>query len=152
MSTFLPPSPLRRPRRVAARGVTLIELMIAVAVVAILASIAYPAYQDQVRKSRRSAAQAVMMEVAQKQMQIFLDRRSYAAATNTAAIQGAPLRVAVDSAVSSYYDLSVTVTTPSNAPPTFTVTAAPKGAQASDKCGTMTIDQVNAKTPATGCW
>lgn len=131
---------------------TLIELMIAVAVVAILASIAFPAYQDQVRKSRRSAAQATMMEIAQKQQQLFLDRRSYAAAANVAAIQGAPLRVTVESSVSDFYDLSVAATNPANAPPTFTVRAVPKGAQASDKCGTMTIDQANAQTPTTGCW
>jgi prepilin-type N-terminal cleavage/methylation domain-containing protein len=44
--------------RAGQRGVTLLELMIVAAVVAILAAIAYPSYQDQVRRSRRAKAQA----------------------------------------------------------------------------------------------
>ncbi|MDR0183214.1 type IV pilin protein [Lysobacter arvi] len=48
-----------------ARGFTLIELMIVVAVVAILAGIAYPMYNDAVRKSRRGQAKADMMELMQ---------------------------------------------------------------------------------------
>ena len=52
-------------RRRSARGFTLIELMIAVAVVAILASIAYPSYMDSVRKSRRGQAKADLVELAQ---------------------------------------------------------------------------------------
>ena len=153
MSTISASSPRPGPRcRLATRGMTLIELLIALAVLAILASLAYPAFQDQIRKSRRSAAQAAMMEVAQKEMQLLLDRRSYAAAADVTALRAAPLNVAVDSAVATHYELAVTATNPSNAPPTFTVTATPKGGQAADACGTMTLDQAGAKTPASGCW
>jgi type IV pilus assembly protein PilE len=47
------------------RGVTLIELMITVVVVAILAAVAYPSYQDYVLRANRAAAQSVLMEAAQ---------------------------------------------------------------------------------------
>ena len=136
-----------------AAGFTLIELMITVAVVGILAAIAYPSYQDQVRKSRRAAAQASMLEIAQKQMQVFLDIRSYSAAADAATIAGAPLRVALSSSVTSFYTVSVAAPAPAaNAAPTFTVTAVPQGTQSADSCGTLTINQAGAKTPATGCW
>lgn len=139
------------PRR-ALRGFTLIELMIAVAVAAILAAVAYPAYLDQIRKSRRSAAQSAMMAVAQKEMQLFLDIRGYAAAADAAALAGTPLRVTVGPEVSSFYGLSVAVTNVAGAAPTFVVTATPSGNQAADKCGTMTVNHLGVKTPATGCW
>lgn len=138
----------RRP----STGFTLIELMITVAVVAILAAIAYPAYQDQIRKSRRSAAQGVLLEVASREQQLFLDSRQYVAAADTAAL--APpsnIRVTVQANLLASYDFSVVTTAVANAVPTFTVTAVPKGAQASDKCGTMTIDQATVKTAAANC-
>ena len=60
------------------RGFTLIEVMIVVAVVAILSAIAYPSYQEHVRRSHRSAAQAFMLDVAARQQQRLIDMRSYA--------------------------------------------------------------------------
>lgn len=132
-------------------GFTLIEVMITVAVVGILAAVAYPAYLDQVRKSRRSAAQSAMLAVAQKQMQVFLDTRNYAAAADAAAIGGAPLRVGIGTEVTNFYGVVVTADNAAT-PPTFTVTATPSGNQAADKCGTMTVNHLGVKTPATGCW
>lgn len=138
----------------AEHGFSLIELMIAVAVVGILAAIAYPSYQDYVRKSRRSAAQSVLLEVAQKEQQIFLDIRGYAAAADNAAIQASPLRVALPSDIGNFYDFSVTVSTPSGAPPEFLAGANPKSGQAADKCGKMSITHLGVKSAAvsSGCW
>ena len=56
----------------AGRGFTLLELMIVVAIVGILASIAYPSYMDHVRKGNRAKAQAFLMDVAQRQQNYLL--------------------------------------------------------------------------------
>ena len=55
-----------------ARGFTLIELMVAIAIVGVLVALSYPSYMDYVRKSNRAAAQAFMMEAAQRQQQHLL--------------------------------------------------------------------------------
>lgn len=124
------------------RGFTLIELMITVAIVAILAAIAYPGYQDHLRKSRRAEAQAFMMAVAARQQQFMVDTRAFAA---TVAAVGIP----VPSNVSAGY----TVSMPAPGTSTFTLTLTPTALQAAEKCGTLSIDQNGTKTAATsGCW
>ena len=62
------------------RGFTLIELMIVVAVVALLAAVGYPSYRDHVARSQRSQGQQVLSDIAQRQEQFLLDSRSYATA------------------------------------------------------------------------
>ncbi len=59
------------------RGFSLVEMLMALVVMAILASVALPAYQDSVRKSGRSAAKGALMGVAMRQEQHFLNNRSY---------------------------------------------------------------------------
>lgn len=124
------------------RGFTLIELMITVAVIGILAAVAYPAYLDQVRKARRAQAQATLLNISARQQQMLLDTRSYA--TSTAA-----LNVSVPNNVQQTYTISLTVGTATV--PTFTATATPLGSQTADKCGNLSINQMGSKSPST-CW
>jgi type IV pilus assembly protein PilE len=119
------------------RGFTLLELMIVVAVMGILASIALPSYQEYVKKGRRAAAQSHMMDVAQRQQQYFLDTRSYAADLSS-------LSLTTPSDVSNYDRITIEAT--DAAPPTFKVTATPSGAQSSDPV--LTLDNTGAKTPS----
>ena len=61
------------------RGFSLLELMIVVAIIAILASIAYPTYQGYITRTNHSAAQSVLLEAANRQEQFFADNKRYAA-------------------------------------------------------------------------
>jgi len=124
------------------RGFTLIELMIAVAVVGILAAIAYPSFLAQIRKSRRVEAQTTLMSIAAKQQQMLLDVRSYAADTAT-------LNLTPPDSVTKNYSVSMVVST--STVPAFTATAAPLGGQVADTCGTLSLTDAGVKSPAS-CW
>lgn len=140
-------SATRAPKR-RASGFTLVELMITVAVIAILASLAMPSYTDYMRRGRRADAQSFMQDVVARQQHFLLDRRAYATAVGAGG-----LGMTIPSNVSSYYAV-VLATDNTTAPPSFALTATPQGGQASEKCGTLTIDQRGLKTAsgAGNCW
>lgn len=130
------------------KGFTLVELMVAVAIVGILGAIAYPSYIDHVVKSNRSAAESFMVTLANKQEQYLLDNRQYTATSTD-------LSPTPDD-VSKHYDITITTVA---APPSYTITATPKGSQSSrdTKCGTLTLTQTGTKgisgTGSVGyCW
>lgn len=119
------------------KGFTLIELMIVVAIVAILASIAYPSYRDSVMKTRRAAAQSALLQAVQNAERFFTENNTYVGYVVTPA-----------ASEEGDYNLAHSVAATAS---TFTLSATPVGAQADDSCGTMTINQANVKTPA-NCW
>ena len=123
------------------RGFSLIELMIVVAIVGILAAVAYPAYQSYVVKGNRAAAQAFMVDVASREKQYLLDARSYAADLAT-------LGVTAPADVSKHYtNITIAVTA---SPPAFTITATPTSSQqAAD--GALTLGSDGTKGPS-GKW
>jgi len=124
------------------RGFTLIELMIAVAIVGVLVAIAYPSYQNSLIKGTRGAAKAYLMEVAQKQQQYLLDNRTYFEADTPAEFDA--LGISIPKEVSQYY--TVVAAAPGGNPPTFTVTATPAPSGRMKDDGTLTINQAGAKT------
>lgn len=122
-------------------GFTLIELMIVVAVVAILASIALPSYQDSVRKAARRAGQAFILEIANREQQYFLETRSFATG-DQATIQTA-LKIAAPTETDGRYTFKVDG---DNGPPLcFTVTATAIGNQVNDTYPTLTLTCTGAK-------
>ena len=125
-------------------GFTLIELMIVVAIVAILAAIALPAYQEYVKRGSRAAAQSEMMDIANREQQLFLANRSYAADSDAA---WGNTGYTLPSNVSSKYGYAIAVSGPGT-PPTFTITFTPipSSLQASD--GVLVLTSEGVKTRA----
>jgi type IV pilus assembly protein PilE len=135
-------------------GFTLIEVMIVVAVIAILAAIALPAYQQQIRKQRRASAEALLMDVAARQQTFLLDSRGTYAGDATCTTAGLTTLgiTTIPAEVSPYFDICV-MQQNATPPPTFTARATPTGDQQKD-LGTgvvLTIDNAGAKAPA-GVW
>lgn len=139
--------------RSAQRGFTLVELLITVAIIGILAAIAYPNYNDYMTKSRRAEAKTLLSDIAARQEQYFLDNRRY---TNNLA----DLRYATntDGSVNSekaYYAVSVDPATFTTTSYLLTAVPDPAGAQASDPCGTLTLTEAGVRGHAVGgenCW
>ena len=119
-------------------GFTLIEVMITVVIIAILGAIAIPSYRQQVIRGNRSAAESVMMDMANREQQFLIANRVYA---DKAALVASGYVLSSD--VSSNYDWDVA--TPAGAVPTFTITFTAIGAQATD--GALTLDSQGNKTP-----
>lgn len=146
--------PSRRARcngRMQSRGFTLIELMVTVAIVAILAAIAYPSYTNYIVRSNRAAAQGYMLELSNLQQRYLLDARIYA--TSTGALNYPP-----PSNVASNYEFGINTTPKAGTTlPAFKITASPIGAQLArdTACASLTIDEAGTKgasTGAAGCW
>jgi type IV pilus assembly protein PilE len=129
---------------VRSRGFTLLELVIACSIIAILASIAYPSYVNSVQKSRRSEATGSLLGVASQMERWFTEKGTYATAT----LGGSPPPIYANHSENSYYSLSLS----NLGATTYTVSAAPTGAQASDPCGTFIYDQQGNKTVSGGTW
>ncbi len=134
------------------RGITLIELMIVVAIIGILATIAYPSYTQYVLRANRAEAQAILSESAQFMERRFTTCGTYAtnATCTTAATPTSAVSPAGASGGAIKYNISF------SAGPTvtaFTLQAVPTTGQSSDTCGTLTLSNTGAQTPTTaGCW
>jgi type IV pilus assembly protein PilE len=133
-----------RQSRSSHRGFTLIEVIVVMTMLAILAAIAIPNYSDYVLRSHRSSAQSFVADVASRQAQFFLDRRTYAATV-------AALNLTAPPELAARYAFAINVD--AGPPPGFQVTATPIGVQVDDRCGALTINQAGAKGAAgTRCW
>lgn len=133
-----------------AKGFTLIELMIVVAIVGILTAIAYPSYLSFIQDARRTDAEADLLDLAQ-----WMERRFTVDGRYTTASGARPTLPFVKSpkdGAELFYDLSVAASTSS-----YTLFAAPAapGPQANDRCGTLSVSQTGATSETgtgTDCW
>lgn len=122
------------------QGLTLIELMITVAIVAILASIAVPSYRQHVIRANRAAAKEAMMDIANRQQQFLLANRTYA---DKSTLEATGYTLSSD--VSSHYTWTMDPIEDMTRP-SFVITFTPTGSQASD--GAITLDSQGRKAPA----
>ena len=125
------------------QGFTLIELMITVAIIGILASIALPGYQQYVIRANRSAAESQMVDIANRQQQFLFANRAYA---NNATLSASGYVLPPE--VSSKYSYDITVNNAAS-PPTYLITFSAIGSQTVD--GAISLDSTGAKYPS-GKW
>ncbi|WP_125716488.1 type IV pilin protein [Pseudoalteromonas rubra] len=130
------------------QGFTLVEMMITIAILGILASIAYPSYSEYVRRAARAEAAATLLDAANKQEQYFVDNRQYA---STLAELGLPTTTEND-----YFSLQIALGDDLNS---FVVTATATGGPLADdtECTTLTINNLNIRGStgtfaADRCW
>ena len=139
------------------QGFTLIELMIVVAIVAILAGVGYPSYQSYIMDNNRNEAKTGLMQLQLLQEQYFLDNRSYA--TSLASGAADTLFDAGWSDNSALYDFSLDASSSANSYIAI-ATASASGAQASDAdCRSFRLSSVGVRTATnsannatTDCW
>jgi len=136
------------------KGFTLIEILVVVAIVAILAAIAFPSYQEQVVKTRRADAEGALMSLSNAMERYYVQNNSYVgAAVGAGGIF--PNEAPLDGGT-KYYDLSIPAA--SLTATSYTVRAVPKNAQAGDGClellsvGTRTKYSTDNCSGATSTW
>ena len=127
-------------------GFTLIELMITVAILAIIAAVAIPAYTQYVDRGKRAEARTALLDIAARQERYYSNNRQYTDdLTGDLKMSGA--------SENGYYALSVALSGSNNQD--FDATATPSG-WTDDKCGDLGIDETGAKTQSLGdrasCW
>ncbi len=141
-----------------ALGFTLVELMVTVAIIGIIASIAYPSYIEHVRASRRADAQGALYTLQQAMERFFTVNSTYEGSD----VGGAPAPALGHAASvptgggAPTYDLRIANLTATS----YTLRAEPVNAQATDKCQTLTLTSTNVRgiegaKPAlavTDCW
>jgi len=146
-----------KPPRTISKGFTLIELMVAVAVVAILGTIAMVTYTKQIQKSRRTDARSAVLDLAGREEKLFSTTNAYSDKPVDLGYGIAgdvfPMNVG-----SNYYQVTVTIPVLPNPPISYTITATPINAQLKDtSCTSLSVDQLGSQTAipagnAAECW
>jgi type IV pilus assembly protein PilE len=132
------------------RGFTLIEMMVVVAVIAILASIAIPSYQNYLFRARRADGREMLQRIASAQERFYTNRYRYTDDLTTAA----GLNLGTTNSEAGHYTIGIVVAADGQS---YTLTATPQGSQATDACANLTVNNVGARgysgsTSNGSCW
>ncbi len=138
---------------------TLIELMVVVAIVAIVFALAFPSYERYVVRTKRAVAQNALLQVADRQQQFFMDNKQFAANLTNLGFNANPFVVDDEGSttVAADGDAVYSVTLSNVTQTTWTATAAPLHGQLSrdTDCGSLSITQAGTKASSGGganCW
>mgnify|MGYP000500925663 CR=1 FL=1 len=126
-------------------GMTLVELLMVVAIIGIIAAVAYPSYTDSVVRSNRAEAQRELLRIANLQEQYFIDHRSYVTDMTKLGLSADPFVTE-----SGNYKIDGTVSGV-----TFKLTATAQGTQATkdSSCTTLSVEETGKKTASgSDCW
>ncbi len=120
--------------------------MVTVSIIAIIAAVAFPAYERQSLKAKRTDGIGLLMEISSKQERYIVDHSEYAANL-------ADLGYSSTLSAKGYYDISIAAT---NNNQSYTLTATPQGGQADDECGKLYLDNLGnrtwSETSVAKCW
>lgn len=133
-------------------GFSLIELLIVLVIISILATIAYPSYQNQVRKTKRADCEGALLQLANAMERDYTQNGAY---RDIVTLNMFPAQCPIDGNATPTYNLTVAT---ANAGSTYTLTATPVAGstQAGDTCGALTLTQAGVKGVGGGtvadCW
>lgn len=139
-------------------GITLLELLVVVAIISLIAAFAYPSYMQFVVNAKRGVGKSILLQVADRQQQYFMDNKRYAGTLTQLGFPANPLIVADDGNFvaagddARVYQVSLTNTSAT----TYTAVAAPLLNQAAkDGCGSLSVTHTGTKGKsgaAPDCW
>ena len=126
-------------------GFTLLEIVITVAIIAILSALAMGSYRGYMERTYRISAQSTMMDVTQRLERYYTDENTYEGFT-----MPENQETVLNGGGESMYAISLDIGDDGQS---YLLIATPEGTQEEDECGELSIDQVGRRTPAgPGCW
>src|SRR5262245_3046629 len=135
-----------------ARGFTMAELMIVVAIIGILSAIAYPSYQRYLLRSNRADAQQFMMKMDTRQKQILIEQRAFATTPDVLNVGSQGWGCTAANCTNGRYVITFNpAVNNAAAPPSYTICATPSVVQAADGTLTLTSDGVKMRRTGTSC-
>jgi type IV pilus assembly protein PilE len=128
------------------RGFTLVELMIVVAIIALIIAFGYPSYRNQVMKTNRSDGMIFLLDIADRQERFYSDSGTYTTDITDLGFANA-------TSPDGHYTVAITDDPSSDITITYQITATPQGKQADDTCSSYTIDSLGTRTSSpASCW
>ena len=141
------------------RGITLLELMIVVGIIAVVSAFAYPSYTQYIVNTKRAVATSVILQVADRQQQFFIDNKQFTDDMTDLGFAADPLILKDDGTDTNAADGDAvySISLASAATTTYTITAAPLHGQATrdTHCASLTLDQAGVRGNSAGgdkCW